>query len=263
MARIIYLRSPYMRGPDVLRLQRALANNPFDDGLKRTDPGPLDGIAGPLTMRAARLAKYWLGYREPEMSAGALLVSYLAKERPLTPAMRARRVERMERFVENTTLAERIYKIAVAELGTAEAPSNVNKYTRWWFGGRDYPIGNCSIFASWCAAQAGSTEFYPCRVNAVGGVVAEGFSDYSEEMLVAARSGQHGLRVITSPVQGCLIVWQWDAGGTDHTSVFEKRSAGKVTSIDANVYDADKRRDAVCRRTRPESAVVAYLLPTK
>ncbi len=263
MARTIYLRSPYMRGPDVLRLQRALANNPFDDKLKRTDPGPIDGIAGPLTMRAAKLAKYWLGYREPKMTAGNLLVSYLTKERKLTAAMRARRVERIEKFNDSTTLAERIYKIAEAELGTAEAPSNVNKYTRWWFGGREYPIGNCSIFASWCAAQAGSTEFYPCRMDAVGAVIAEGFSDYSEEMLIAARSGQHGLRVITSPVQGCLVVWQWDAGATDHTSIFVSRARGQVTSIDANVYDASKGRDAVCRRTRPESAVVAYLLPTK
>lgn len=45
--RQLYLHSPFMRGRDVLELQRMLKNFGFN-------PGPLDGIYGPLTEKALR-----------------------------------------------------------------------------------------------------------------------------------------------------------------------------------------------------------------
>jgi len=263
--RTYYLRMPYFKGENVKRLQRALRSNSFSAKGRSAgvtfDPGPIDGVFGPKTATACKRAKWWLGYprRNVVRSGGQQLYDLLTKKRKLKRAQVERRKKRIAARLAKTTLAKRTYQKAKAEIGapgSVESPKDVNKYTKWWFGGWGYPIGNCSIFASWCCAMAGSKHFYPCKMSKSGRVLAEGFSDYSEEMLVAARAGRHGLRVISSPVKGCLVVWNWDGGGTDHTSVFESRGGGQVTTIDANCPDR------VARRTRSESLVTAYILQT-
>ena len=104
--------------------------------------------------------------------------------------------------------------------------------------------------------QAKSKAFRPCTVIA-GRVLREGFSDFSDEILAAARAHKYGLVEISQPIRGCFCIWQWDTGSTDHTSVFEKMEGGMVVSIDGNVPDLVKR----CVRSR--SRVVAFVLATQ
>lgn len=100
--RTIREKTPPMQGADVRALQVALARNPLGAAFDRVgfDPGPVDGIAGPKTLAAIEQAKYALGYKTADRKGGALLLAFLERRRRITPAMRKRRVARIERHDE-------------------------------------------------------------------------------------------------------------------------------------------------------------------
>lgn len=252
-------KTPPMRGTKVLRMQKALRMSSFAKVLGRPGegfcPGPIDGEAGPKTLGAMKRAKFWLGYSRPNRSGGWLLLAYLEKRRKLTSGMRRRRVKRIE-AKPKTPLRSLAYKHAISQLGQREGGYNICKFTKWWWRGRSWRIGWCSIFASWCYRQAGSKTFYPCRFVS-GLFTAEGYSDYSEAMLIDAKARRRGLSVVSAPEPGDLVVWQWDTGATDHTSIFERLQGGMVVSIDGNVPDVVKR----CVRSK--SRVRAFIRVSK
>jgi putative peptidoglycan binding protein len=84
--RRLHLAHPPQTGPDVEALQQLLA--PYD-------PGPVDGVYGPLTAAAVERAKWALGYPDVQCdrSAAPRLVDYL-EGAPLPPAYSARAKER-------------------------------------------------------------------------------------------------------------------------------------------------------------------------
>jgi Putative peptidoglycan binding domain len=106
--RRLQLEQPFQTGPDVLALQQLLA--PYD-------PGPVDGVFGPLTAAAVERAKWALGYPDVQCngSAAPRLVTYL-EGAPLSPAYAARAKARRQPL----TLREAI--VANARWGIANQP---------------------------------------------------------------------------------------------------------------------------------------------
>lgn len=234
------------KGKKVLACQKAMASNsfapPFDDKDHSFEPGPVDGDFGSKTGGAAKRAKWALGYPSwlcHGRTMGWRFLAFLRKKRNLPRSYVRRRKARIAAVPEES-LRGKALKHAISQIGQRESAYNVTKFTKWWWLGRSWAIGWCSIFASWCYVQAGSKTFYPCRFVS-GLFTAEGYSDYSEAMLLDAINHRRGLDVVTNPEPGDLVVWQWDVGATDHTSIFEKFSGGMVVSIDGNVPDVVKR----------------------
>jgi len=84
-------------------------------------------------------------------------------------------------------------------------------------------------------------------------------SQWSEQVLIDARAGRvTGLRLVKRPLPGDLVLWDWDGGCTDHTSVGEAYDAGNVTSVDGNVGAG-----YVERRTRSRGLVTAFARVTR
>lgn len=253
MARVIKLTDPYMHGADVKTLQRALTVGKYGD----FRPGAIDGVAGPKTCDAIRRAKFKLGYLRVNRRAGSLLLARLTGDRPLTAAMKTRRLKRLTtKPITEKSLREKAYQVAVAEIGHRESSYNVCKYTIWWFRKHKWAVGWCSIFASYCYKKAGSKVFRSCTV--VGGkLISEGYTDYSEQILADAIAGKNGMSIVKNPERGDWVVWQWDTGATDHSSILESCTSSTVVSIDGNVPDVVKR----CTRSR--GSVRAFIRITK
>ena len=77
--RLLYLRSPMLRGDDVAELQRRLGALGFD-------AGRVDGIFGPRTARALRRLPAQRAASPPTASAGPTTLAALAPARPTAPA---------------------------------------------------------------------------------------------------------------------------------------------------------------------------------
>ncbi len=132
--------------------------------------------------------------------------------------------------------------------------SNNTKGSQWWWR---RAIGWCTVFASWCYWKAGSKVFRP-NVLQAGRIIRAGYSQWSEQILIDARAGRvTGLRLVKHPLPGDLVLWDWDGGYTDHTSVGEVYDGGNVTSIDGNVGAG-----YVERRTRSRGLVAAFVRVT-
>lgn len=252
------------RGTRVRRMQQALSSNsfapPFDDHDHSFEPGPIDGEMGPLTINAMRRARKCVGFKSIAkatlVESDWLLLAILEKRRQLTKAQRKRRTERIKAQPQEP-LREKAYQIALSHVTTGCPVNNVNAFTKWWFRGRSWAIGWCSIFASYCYRKAGSAAFRQCLVVA-GRLIREGYSDYSEQMLIDAMAGRNGLSIVTNPERGDLCIWEWGVAPTDNTSILESLSGGTVTSIDGNVSVAGYA-DGVTRCSRPRHLVRAFI----
>jgi hypothetical protein len=200
--RLISLTSPYMHGPDVTELQRAMK-------VKKYYNDELDGIAGPLTCQGFYRAKYWLGYGKPDQVGGQLLYDYLKQVKPATAAMKARtkaRVAKRTKYLTSNqvmTRGENLVKTALAELGTTENPPNSNrcKYSLWY-----KLIGPwCAMFCSWICDKCGSKFHYA----------------YVPYVLGDARAGRNNLTVTQNPKSGNAACFDWGGDGIpDHIGFY-------------------------------------------
>ena len=147
--RTLHLAHPYQRGPDVAALQRLLA--PYD-------PGPVDGVYGPLTAAAVERAKWALGYPAARCngSAAQQLFGYLEGVQ-LSAAYAARAAERRR-----SALALRRAIVANARWGIAHERLIHYAPVRPIDGlheRRRLPLAtDCSGFVTLCYAWAGAPD---------------------------------------------------------------------------------------------------------
>lgn len=150
--RRLQLTHPPQTGPDVVALQELLM--PYQ-------PGPVDGVFGPLTAAAVKRAKWALGYPDVQCngSAAPKLADYLDGA-PLPPAYAARAKERRQGKGHELVLREAI--VANAEWGIAHEPQIHYAELRPIDALREprrLPLTtDCSGFVTLCYAWAGAPD---------------------------------------------------------------------------------------------------------
>jgi peptidoglycan hydrolase-like protein with peptidoglycan-binding domain len=260
LKRTLHLTSPHMHGPDVLALQWLLKQRGY---LKDQQ----DGEYGPLTAQAAYRAKFWLGYRKPDQSAGPLLTSYLKHERKPTPAMRARAAARKKRKAE-TPLRVKALANLTKHLGEKEHPSGSNRMSwasEWYMG-----VTQAWSLKNWTPAHPGPPW---CACAATRAYVAAGSKAlvkgaryaYVPFIVNDARAGLNGLALTNHPEPGDLVCYDWEGNGvSDHVGLFENWIAGgegtEFHAVEGNTaVGNDSNGGEVMRRVRKRTQVQAFV----
>jgi hypothetical protein len=238
------LTSPYMRGEDVKKAQRALREY-------GTWVGKVDGVFGEQTARAAAQAKYQLGYAEKECTQiyGALLHSYLTGKKKPSILMQRRAKHRGS----NKPMREKALIEALKWVGTKESPPNSNKVMfSDWYGLRG-PW--CAMFVTWCYTKAGSASFDPKKARWA----------YCPYMVNDARKQQNGLVVVpVANVQpGDIAMFDWQGDGTsDHVGIVQTKpnTKGDFKCVEGNTsVSSDSDGGAVMIRDRNKRQVQVFI----
>lgn len=113
------------------------------------------------------------------------------------------------------TNGEKIYQVALAEIGTKESPANTNnqKYGAWfgWNG-----VAWCAIFVSWCYANAGF------QLTGLGW--PKGFAGCMDGVSRFTKLGW----LTNKPAVGDIVFFDWNSDGRwDHTGIF----AGDIDGV--------------------------------
>lgn len=250
--RTLRLASPYVSGPDVVRVQGALGV-------------PDDGAYGPVTASAAAAWKVAFGYPD-DLIDNALDPDgqrYLLGREP-SPAEYARRARKRAPGLERSRL---IPGEAVAEmerwaaLGMRERPPGSDRVAALVRLGRELGLPE-NVFRMgypWCAYAA-----FVAAHQAGGTTAAAGLRDglfnglYVPAILGEAQAGHFGLRVIASSQaeRGDLVLFDWAPGGdaADHLGrLVETPSAVAVPTVDGNTHGL------VAVRERPLGLVRAFV----
>lgn len=231
--------TPHMHGEDVKLLQRALNNGKFGDFLKGAG---IDGDYGLYTAQAVHRAKYWLGYKTPNKTAGEPLVEYLLGKKKLPAAMRIRRKLRLKKKAQTPLRLKALAQLK-KHIGEKENPphSNICPITKWW-----------GIYGAWCAMgvskayiDAGSKSFSKRGWKYTGCSI----------MWAAAEQGRDGLSVTKDPKPGDLVLMKWPGVSSyraDHVGMVEQARPLKTiecnTSPDKNGSQANG--GMCCRKDR-------------
>lgn len=245
----LVLSSPPRQGDDVRHAQQLLATNKFKQNFQ---PGPVDGIFGEATARAAKRAKYWLGYlpKDTLPTYGDVLDGYLSGKHDLPDDNATRRRKRLGTATK-TPLRVKALKRAITKLGTTESPrgSNMNPFGAW-YGYNGVPW--CAEFATWCYVLSGSK-----------GMAKGSRWAYVPWIVQAARRGDFHCSITKDPLPGDLVCYDWEGDGvSDHVGLFEKWiEPGKTfKAIEGNTaVGNDSNGGEVMRRDRDVSSVKAFV----
>jgi len=251
--RTLTLTSPYIKGPDVVRVQRALAV-------------PDDGEYGPVSAGAAAAWKKRAGYPDDQVdnTLSPQDQRYLLGKDPLPDAFRNRGERRARELAQTASVPQ----LAVAEM-------------EQWVGLQERPKGSNRVPAlGRVAAQLGLSDWYQkmgwpwCAFTVflaalkVGGQSAEAglrqgkFNAlFCPTILGEAQAGRWGMRVVAASqaARGDLVLFDWSPQGdpADHIGrLVRPPSAGVVATVDGNSGDESL---AVVLRERPTSQVRAYV----
>ena len=145
-----------------------------------------------------------------------------------------------------STVREKALAGAKKWIGTKESPSGSNN-TKFgaWFGVQSQPW--CAIFCTYCfEVEAGGSPSFVRGSNYA----------YCPYVVSDARNGRNGLRVVSTPVAGDLVVYDWTFDGThDHIGIFEAWTSGTYfQAIEGNTSSDEKGDQSnggeVCRKQR-------------
>jgi predicted chitinase len=251
--RTLVLTSPYMKGSDVRRAQRALAV-------------PDDGEYGPVTAGAVAAWKRASGYPQSaiDTTLGPQDFRYLLGKDPL-PAGYAERA------------AERVQELKAA----AGVPAAAVAVMESWVGFRERPAGSNRVpplqrlarqlgLADWYAAMGWPWCGFAVFLAAleVGGSSAElalrrgAFNPLScAAILAEAQAAASGLRVVpaSQAARGDLVLFDWASEPlpADHVGrLVEAPARGVVKTVDGNSGEPNV---SVVRAERPLSLVRAFV----
>ena len=147
------------------------------------------------------------------------------------------------------TVPEQVLSLARGEIGVKESPAGSNqvKYNTWYYGrevsGAAYPW--CMAFVQWVFDQAG--EGLPCKTASCSALL----NWYKKHQPTC---------VVETPRPGDIVIYNFG-----HTGVVEAAGSGTVTAIEGNTSPgaagSQDNGGMVCRRTRKNMLVTAYLRP--
>jgi hypothetical protein len=251
--RTLALTTPYMKGRDVVRAQRALAV-------------PDDGEYGPVSASAAAAWKRRAGYPDDQLdnTLSPQDQRYLLGKDELPADFRKRAEQRARELLQAASVPE----LAVAEM-------------EQWVGLRERPKGSNKVPAlGQLAGELGLSDWYQkmgwpwCAFAAflsalkVGGQTADlGLRQgkfnalYCPTILAEAQAGRWGLRMVAASqsARGDLVLFDWSPQGdpTDHVGRLVRPPAGGiVATVDGNTGTPD---EFVALRERPATQVRAFV----
>jgi hypothetical protein len=85
---------------------------------------------------------------------------------------------------------------------------------------------------------------------------------YVPYILNDARNGNYGLSVVSSPIPGDLVIYDWEVNGEpDHVGIFEREASGSsFDAIEGNTAAGqDSDGGEVMRRNRPRGSGVYFV----
>ncbi len=171
--------------------------------------------------------------------------------------------EKEEEKVTAEDIINRIVEVAREQKGFYE--SNVNKFTLWYYG-RETDAYWCTIFVSWCAAQAGAIRTAVPRRNTCG----------SMKKWFERRGEYHPADSGYVPQKGDIAFLNTAADGTDDVHHVEivtedgfivKKGVNYIRAIGGNTSDINYNgSEYVTEKTRPvvseRAIVVGYANPS-
>jgi predicted chitinase len=231
--RTLTLTSPYMKGPDVVKVQRALGV-------------PDDGEYGPVTASAVADWKRRSGY--PDKAIDGVLATadlrWLLGRQPIPPGYTRRAQARQQALASSAGVGERAATTMEewASSGYCEKPAGSNKVPQLvkLAGELGVASGIVPMGFAWCGFSA-----FLSALAAGGTTAGEGLRElhfnalYCPAILAEAQSGRFGLRVIpqSQAARGDLVLFDWGPGGdpVDHVARLVKPpEGGTVTTVDGN-----------------------------
>jgi hypothetical protein len=250
--RTLRLVSPFMSGPDVVRVQRALAV-------------PDDGEYGPVTASAAAAWKLASGYPDdlvdntvtPRDRRRLLTLEALPKDYAARAAERAPALER-SRLVPAAATAE---MEAWAAAGLRERPAGSDRVPTLVRLGQELGLAAwvSEMGYPWCAYAV-----FLAALGAGGRTADDGLRRglfnalYVPSLLAEAQAGRFGLRVVarSQAERGDLGLFDWGPGGepADHVGrLVEPPASRRVVTVDGNT------ESLVAVRERPLALVRAFV----
>lgn len=218
------LTSPYISRSNVRLAQGVLkGENTFKNSERpiATYTGEIDGIYGPKTAAAARLAKHWLGYLPADVddNFGQKIYDFLKGYKPLPISYVHRREELIAEEKQN--MPAMAVDRAITFIGYGEKPpgSNDNKFGEWY--GFNY-VPWCAIFVSYCLWGVG----YRTPEKSVWKYA------YVPYIAADAEKGIHGMHFTTEPKKGDLVCYTFNGVKNAHVGFFEKWQTEGKTFVD-------------------------------
>lgn len=223
--------SPYMRGDEVLELQKKL-------GLRT------DAVYGPITAGAVKAWKYRFGYPAKHINTNytASDRAYLFGVKKQSLAMKARAKAR--RKTVSPALAEdrRLRALHVmrtwASEGLVESPANSNVVPSLVRQGKAQGVGwEANMGYPWCAYSVMLAALKVGSPTAKQGLVDNKFNAlYVPEIESLARQGKYGMRLVGwgQAQPGDFVIFNWDGGVPDHIGMLVETEVGYAVCVEGN-----------------------------
>ena len=253
-------KRPSSPGSDVVAIKRAVwraghwpgpadgFDSTFSNGFAHGRSGNVseNGLAG-LQRQNGIDATGWMGEATYNLIRSALVPAGLphAGEHILDDVA----IELLDDYADanagGSTVRELALAKAVAQLGYVESPSgsNGNMFGAWY--GMNYEPW-CAMFVAWCFENVagGSPSF------ARGSLYS-----YCPYIVADARAGRNGLSVVSSPIAGDVVVYDWHGDGVfDHVGIVEDPAASYWQAIEGNTSTSNNSNGGqVMRRQRSTS----------
>lgn len=241
----LYLTSPYIRGPEALRVQKKLTALGYA-------PGPLDGIYGVTTESAVRAFQRDNGL-EADGVVGSETRKALTAQR--TGSLVADVVEAGPNRRTASSCGQRALAEALRHIGKRESPKGSNR-TEFgsWYGVDGVPW--CNIFVSYCFSIGADTVLCAGFAGAGCGPKGCAYVPTTEAWLRA--TGQW--KGITQPLPGDIAIFNWDGGVPDHIGIVERSLGnGQFSTVEGNTAVGDDSNGGqVMRRLRELRSVSGF-----
>jgi predicted chitinase len=229
--RTLMLTTPYMKGRDVVRVQRALA---VDD----------DGEYGPVTGGAASSWKRRAGY--PDEAIGTTLTEqdqrYLLAKDELPADFRRRGEERAAALAAMAGVPVRAVEEMERWVGLKERPPGSNKVPALGKVARELGLSDWyqKMGWPWCAFAVFLAALRVGGQTAEQGLRQGAFNAlYCPTILAEAQAARYGMRVVptSQAARGDLVLFDWSPQGdpADHIGRLVRAPAGGVVAtVDGN-----------------------------
>ncbi len=251
--RTLVLTTPYMKGRDVVRVQRALG---VDD----------DGEYGPVTAGAASAWKRRAGYLVNAIDTTLTEQDqrYLLGKDELPNAFRRRGEERARELAMVAGVPERAVEEMERWIGLRERPAGSNKVPALGKVARELGLSDWyqKMGWPWCAFTVFLAALRVGGQSAELGLRQGKFNAlYCPAILAAAQGARFGMRVVAASeaARGDLVLFDWSPQGdpADHIGRLVRPPAGGVVvTVDGNSGTDDL---LVVERERQTTQVRAYV----
>lgn len=229
--RTLRITSPYMKGEDVVALQKRLR--------LRTD-----GVYGPVTGGAVKAWKWRAGFHKKFVNQEytASDHAYMTGAKKRTPLM-AIRSKRRAKSAPSGELQSKALHYMRGWAGLKESPAYSNKVPALQAEGVRLGVGwEAQMGWPWCAYSVMLAALKAGSVTAKAGLVEDKFNAlYVPEIESLARAGKHGMRVVgwTEAKPGDFVTFNWDGGVPDHIGMLISTDVGSAQTVEGNTSSSN------------------------